>query len=446
MTEGPFFVGRDLRTGAFIGVNGKDHFSCFARNQAGKGSGIIIPNLIRYLGSCVTTDPNLENTNITAHPCAIKGFKTVLLDPYEKAQGPAAQYRGRYNLVPELDPESRTFPDDLWAVAEGSIPEPISKNDNSAHFVSGARELWSAAVGHIRTTERPEHQHLPRVRERIEREGRAFFAEALGNTAGHGVIAAGAQRLFDAGENEAASFMSTLRDETRWIASPVMKTQLSSSSFRMDELHSGRMRLYIGLPGGRVSFQRNWMRLLIEWAFQRLGDLQGLRPASGHPVLFQLDEFGTVVGHLTRLDRSLGEVRHYNAKLAVYLQGLDQLKKHYPSSWQSFLQNMVPCFFGINEYETAEYVAKSLGDRIFYDQEPGFSLPLGGERDRQGSINAGDRRQREPYWTPEETMRNLAPASRLMLLLTRPRPALVERVPYWELFEKSAYDANPKYA
>lgn len=59
----------------------------------GKGSGIIVPNILRHPGSYVTIDPNPENANITAHARARRGFKVVALDPYEKAQRPAAQHR-----------------------------------------------------------------------------------------------------------------------------------------------------------------------------------------------------------------------------------------------------------------------------------------------------------------------------------------------------------------
>lgn len=59
----------------------------------------MVPSILRYLGSSIVTDP--PNT------MARKGFKVAVLDPYEKAQGPAAQYRGKFNIFHELDPPAR---------------------------------------------------------------------------------------------------------------------------------------------------------------------------------------------------------------------------------------------------------------------------------------------------------------------------------------------------
>jgi len=63
--KGDIWLGRD-KDGTPIGANCDRHLFTAAPNRAGKGSGLIIPNLCLWEGSTVVIDPKSENAAITA--------------------------------------------------------------------------------------------------------------------------------------------------------------------------------------------------------------------------------------------------------------------------------------------------------------------------------------------------------------------------------------------
>lgn len=439
------FIGRDPETGRDVYQADEKHLLVVAQNASGKGSGIIVPNLLEFAGSMLCFDPNLENANVTAGPSADNGFEPFVADPYGHAKGRAAGYRCKWNPLAEINIRSLTVKEDIWAIAEGCIATPRGHSDNAEFFISGARELMQGAIAHVLSTETdPLKRNLPWVRMRVEVEGAAFFKEMESNFAVGGLPAAAARRLRDAGTNEAGGYLTTLLDQTRWLSSVVMQEHLAPKPgdrvFKTEWLHSRKVRFYMGLPGGRTSYQANWVRLFLNWSLLVLGEHKDEPTATGCPVTLCLDEFGNMA-RLDYIDRHLGELRHY-CRLAIFVQGLDQIRKEYPHSYEGFLQNCTKVFFGIEDLSTAEYLSKACGEIVFRERQDSGGLQMR-EDDAGASFNASSQRHREPFLTAEAIMRLLAPTSGNVLLLVRPYPALLRRVPYWE--RSAPYDVNPKF-
>jgi type IV secretion system protein VirD4 len=65
-----------------ITYKGDGHLLTFAPTGAGKGAGVIIPNLLHYPGPTIVIDPKGENFVVTARYRQSLGHKVVLLDPF----------------------------------------------------------------------------------------------------------------------------------------------------------------------------------------------------------------------------------------------------------------------------------------------------------------------------------------------------------------------------
>ena len=66
---------------------GDSHVMTIAPTGAGKGIGVIIPNLLRYTGTVIVIDPKGENYQVTARRRLEMGQKIIVLDPFHVATG-----------------------------------------------------------------------------------------------------------------------------------------------------------------------------------------------------------------------------------------------------------------------------------------------------------------------------------------------------------------------
>jgi len=79
------------------------------------------------------------------------------------------------------------------------------------------------------------------------------------------------------------------------------------------------------------------------------------------PVLFLLDEFGTI-GKLAAISKAYGLAAGLGMVIWAFVQDLNQLKRHYPDEWETFVGNINAMIcFGIMDQFTCEYVSKMLG-------------------------------------------------------------------------------------
>lgn len=91
---GDFFLGR-APGGEAVGFNDNRHVLICSGTRGGKGTSVIIPNLVTWPGSTVVIDPKGENAMVTARRrangsefCAGMGQKVCILDPFNIVNTP----------------------------------------------------------------------------------------------------------------------------------------------------------------------------------------------------------------------------------------------------------------------------------------------------------------------------------------------------------------------
>jgi type IV secretory pathway TraG/TraD family ATPase VirD4 len=98
--------------------------------------------------------------------------------------------------------------------------------------------------------------------------------------------------------------------------------------------------------------------------FKIIEDKQAaLDRGEGIPVLFLLDEFGTI-GKLAAVSKAYGLMAGLGMVMWAFVQDLNQLNRYYPDEWQTFIGNVtaMTCF-GMMDQFTVEYVSKMLGTK-----------------------------------------------------------------------------------
>ncbi len=138
-------------------------------------------------------------------------------------------------------------------------------------------------------------------------------------------------------------------------------------------------------------------------------------------VLFLLDEFASL-GCLQAVERAMGLMAGYGVQLWPLLQNIHQLRALYGKGASTFLANAgVLQVFGVNDIETAELVARSIGKRDAHYMTASY-----GEGKQTNSQHIAARN----LINADEIMR--LPDDRMILLRQGRYPAKLNKIRYYE--------------
>ncbi|MEM6889971.1 MAG: type IV secretory system conjugative DNA transfer family protein [Pseudomonadota bacterium] len=371
-----------------IGISDDRHIATFAQTRAGKGTSLIIPNLCLYPGSVLCIDPKGENAKITASRrgygskhCEGLRQTVCVLDPYDTT-GLAGELKAAWNPLDLLKTDDPGIVDLAASIAESLI---IRTDPEADHWDSSARLFIKALILYVADTQqnkptrnlltvydllmRGAVDQLALDRENMKDEEKVpdAFTYLLYLMERHdgfdGIIAGAATMLLGMGDRERGSVLSTARRNLEFLERKAIRSVLSHSSFEIDHLKRAPagMTIYLCLPPQRMHDCGRWLRLLITMALERLYEIEE-HPATGHPVLFLLEEFASL-RHMEIIEHAAGYAAGFGVKLWVILQDLPQLKRHYPQSWETFLGN-AGCIqaFANADASTLQYLSNRLGE------------------------------------------------------------------------------------
>jgi len=337
----------------FIGRDDDRHIVTLAGSRAGKTSTSLIPNLLRYPGSCLVLDPKGELARATAQARVRMGHAVFVCDPFGVSGLPTASY----NPFSSLD---GTDPRYLGADVAQAVDAIIINNAKDPHWTDGGKNLLRGAALHlIQTTGKvPTLRQLRRLISASEDDLQKLFTamsksqvEAVANTG------ASFKGKLDLGPRELQSILSTVQEQTAPFDDVAHVTE--RSDFKLTDLKNGKMTIYLVLPGLRMGTHYRWLRLIIQQALAAME--RAPVPYGQLPVWFVLEEFPTL-GHMQSIEKAAGLLAGYGVKLWSVLQDLTQLQTHYQKSWETFLGNAgILQAFGNADTTTTEYLSKRLG-------------------------------------------------------------------------------------
>ena len=367
-----------------IGIGDDRHMLTVAGSRSGKGTSAIITNLCLYPGSVLCIDPKGENARLTATRrgkgsahCEGMGQKTIILDPYNVSRTPKDQ-RGSWNPLDLLRDDDPEMVDKAASIAEALI---VRAKSEDAHFDDTARAFIKGLILFVAITHAGKPtRNLLTVHELLMRgaqgdldpdrdapEGSDAMTMLLCQMATRddlgGAIAGAGHALLDMGDRERGSVLSTARRNLEFIERPAMRDALRSSSFEMNEIKTAKdgMTIYLCLPQQRMADCGRWLRLMINATMERIYEIEE-EPATGHPILFLLEEFASL-GHMATIENAAGYAAGFGVKLWVIIQDLSQLKRHYKDGWETFLGNAgVVQAFANSDTTSLDYLSKKLGE------------------------------------------------------------------------------------
>ena len=425
------------RNGRAFGSTDNRHVLMAVGTRGGKGVSAVVPNLLNYDGSVFAIDPKGELAAITAGERRRKGQKVVILDPY-KVSGDAML--GSFNPFDQLDPSSGTLREDVAQMADALI----IGSEREPHFTDTARILIGAIILFVLTLPK-EDQTLTtvyrllagshRIIEHIAKgtdgkvKGRAALFKALEGCTGvyDNAVAGLGANFAQMADRELAGVFSTALTQLDFLSSDAMASVLKSSDFRLSDLKTGNVTLYLCLPATRMATHARWPRVIINLAMIAFERTPKRLPI---PVLMVLDEF-PVLGHMKSIETAAGLMAGFGVKLWVIIQDLGQLESLYPKSWETFIGNTgVSMFWSNSDKKTLTFLSDKLGQtsvRVEQANDTTMHQRLAGATGRREELRV------QRLAAPNELEKMLDRRKRRMLVLAAGEsPVILQRILYYE--------------
>lgn len=410
--EGAFYLGQihnDHGLRGDAGINDDRHIFTIAGSRAGKGTSIIIPNLLRWRGGVLCIDPKGEAASITAMRRGTKeaalntgtavrefiGQQVAILDPFNTVRGPAKAYKVNYDPLSDidiLDPDAAGL---IETITEGVI---VPDNGKSDHWTESAATILAGVIEAVKIT-RPADEHtLPYCRSVLLKG----FDETIAilKKAPHGDLAPTALNILDdVADDEKGSFKTTLSRQLKWLNDRRIREHLNNKDgFSLVKAVRENWTVYICIPPRMIPRFKRWLRLLVNFSF----DAKMASPLDhqGQQSLFVLDEFAAL-GHFPIIEEAAAYMAGYGIKLVPVIQNLGQIRKHYGENWETFLGNSGAIIgWALNDKETESYLSDRLGSVMVWRE--------GVNRSRSGKVVALDPSQKsagQSYSLQEQKVR-----------------------------------------
>lgn len=415
--------------GRFLTFGGSEHVIVEAPTRSGKGTGIVIPNLLTWQGSVVVLDVKRENYDASAGFRAHYGQDIYLFNPTDR-EGRTA----RYNPLAYIN---RDDPDDvIIELQKIATMLFVAPDHGEAFWANGARTgfagvgAWIAETSDEPLTMGAIYRHLN------EGDARGFFKKELNNPSL--ILSVGCRTAladFAGGsDNSFADVKKTITNVLGLWLNPLVDAATAASDFDLRQLRKKPISIYLGVSPDELDRIAPLYNLL----FQQLIDLN-VRELPGEttpiPVLVILDEFARL-GRASVIASAFSYVAGYGIRLLPVIQSRSQLRGVYGEH----VADEIVANCGVEVAFTPKElrVANDLSERIGYVGQDSVtkSFTINGLlANRSKSISE----QRRALMLPQELMQ--FSADKLILLRGGIPPIIGSKIAYFSsrFFKRRAF-------
>lgn len=333
---------------SFVHWDADGHLLTIAPTRSGKALTTIIPNLLRYQGSCVVLDPKGELYDATSKWRSSLG-PVYRIAPF--STNPTKPHH-RFDPVSQIASEA-----DARAIAQQMFP-PDPKA--SSFFADDAEGFLTAVILYVRHNAPPHRRNLATVSQMAALKG-ASLLQAVRKMASFPPTASAANALLDKDPQRGLKVLQdTLTSKiNRWLDAEI-QASTAGSDVDFKGLKDQTATVYIEIPFPMMKTYAGWLRVVLKAAL----DAMIVNPRIPEiPVLFVLDEFLNI-GPFPEYRDAIRTHAGAGVRLWFFLQDIYSIEQDYPgNSWRPFLNCAVKQFFGVNDHETATMVGSYLGHK-----------------------------------------------------------------------------------
>lgn len=370
-----------------VGFSGETNILTIGSAGAGKNAAAIMPTLLLNQESVFVNDIKGENWWVThAYREREMGQRIICLNPFNlfgeelRFESPMTNY---YNPLAALaDAKHPKFGQRISGLANALI---VSEG-KEPHWSSRARDVVSCLMAIVATSadeQRAGTNHLPRVMDLLSlphasryqmdgdkpaldasgqpillKQGLADYVAAALKWCKLPVVVNNAEFILEGGK-EFASIISTAKGQLSFLNDPALQAFLSKSDFDFSDLRKERCTIYLMIPPAEMQTYFRFARLLVQAC---LDTLAASPMNERDSVLVILDEQGKLRG-MEVIETSAATLRGYNVRIWSVYQDVNQIKRDYEKSWETFVANAGTVqILSVNDDTTAEYFSNKAGD------------------------------------------------------------------------------------
>lgn len=390
-------------------------------SRGGKGVNLVLPALLEdclkwnNAPSFIVLDPKGENCAVAAAYLKSIDYDVHVINPFG---------------IPEIRQfgQARLNPFDLFSAVDLDFTDkvdmirfsllPVSTKSDT-YWDEAARDLIRDFIGHM-MTQADEPKTFKTLYNWLHYAGDArseLLVKMVGNDALDGTISAGAAgivgMLDDDGGKTVGNIFGTARTALSVFADLRLRQTVSGSDFTLKTIAKKETAIFICVNPADLRRVSSWMRIMFNLILDEL-------PKSYNPdrkVVLLMDEFPTI-GRLQSFENNFAFLPGYNVTLWPIVQDLNQLKTHYPESWETFIGSAhIKHWLAIGDNFTAQYVSDRM-PRVKDDRD---------EKDKSGQL--------KPLLEPWEVRQNKSILTEIKGL---DKWIEMQKIPYWDQNDNGA--------
>lgn len=316
-----------------VTYDGDAHLVTVAPTRSGKGTGVIIPNLLSYRGPVVVFDPKGENYLVTARYRREMGQQVVKLDPF----GVIDSDSDALNPLDVFDLDRADLESDAQSLAE-LISRGITGLKEPFWDLHGSG-LHSALIAHAATKKKPDERNLCAVIDGILADDVVHSLAVLLDTAGKNMNRMAYREIaafLQMPDITRGGVLATAVSYIKAFVSPTVSRVFDKSTFDLKDVVEGKpLSIYLIIPPDRLHSHRAILKL---WVGTLLKAVLSRRHRPQLRTLFLLDE-AAQLETFPLLETMITLCGGYGTWVWTFWQDLDQIQKCYPNSWKTILNN-----------------------------------------------------------------------------------------------------------
>ena len=333
------------------------HLMTVAPTGAGKGRGVLIPNLLTYAGPVFVIDPKGELYNVTAERRRQLGQHVVRLDPF-RITGSDTDALNPFDVLslPGADLEL----DSYWLASSLTVNGAISKdpfwNETATAFIGGLI-TYLATQSHERRT-------LNELRRMLHADDTIYNLAVVLDTQGKDMNPLAKQEIaavLQMPDVTRGGALATAISFLKPFASQQAAEAFQPSTVPLEDVISGRpLSIYITIPPDKLRSHRALIKL---WVGTLLKAIMARTQRPALPTLFLIDETARLE-HFPLLETAITLCRGYGLHVWTFWQDLQQIQDSFPTGWRTLINNSaVLQTFGIATqamaYQWGEFLSHS---------------------------------------------------------------------------------------
>ena len=372
--------------------------------RAGKGVGVVIPNLLSWPDSVICVDIKRENWTLTAGFRQRSGQACFLFDPFAE-DGRTA----RWNPFHYVAADALKRVNDLQRIAEMLYPDPPNVDP---FWTASARSLFLGIALYLFETP-SRHKTIGEVL----RQGMASDDEGFGQHWKRVIEGRGKGKsplsdqcvralydVIDLAPVTASSIRKTFTSRLDLWLNPILDAATAGNDFDLRDLRRRPMSIYVGVSPDDLHRLRPVLSLFFQQAIGlQTRALPEHDPTLTRQVLMMLDEFAAL-GRIPIIAESVSYLPGYNVRVVLVIHTPAQLREVYgANAAETMLKSLAArIVFAPKDYADAREISDELGMTTVQARtvsRPMFDLgEAKGRRSRSVSVSE----QRRPLLLPQE--------------------------------------------